>query len=329
MKIGPYTILKDIGTGTFATVYLVEDRQGVKYALKRLHPMLKGSPSSIKMLQREVRINKKLFSRHIVQIQEYQEYKTDEDIAHCLIMEYIDGVDLGQYIKQKGKVSPEETIILAWQICQGLMKAHEKNIFHLDLKPQNVIVDKNGIAKITDFGLAMAIGLSAVNLSKIGGTPAYTPPEIWNGQVADNRSDLYSLGIIMYEMITESPPFQGISTSVMRQHLDAKPIFIRDVRTSTPHKLALLIDKLLEKKPEYRFQSTQEVLIALEELAASRGINPNEIKDQSLHVKAKLGVKQQLTKVYQEILLIIGTNIIFWLSTLALREEEILNHPHL
>jgi len=233
-------------------------------------------------------------------------------------MEYIDGVDLGQYIKQKGKVSPEETIILAWQICQGLMKAHEKNIFHLDLKPQNVIVDKNGIAKITDFGLAMAIGLSAVNLSKIGGTPAYTPPEIWNGQVADNRSDLYSLGIIMYEMITESPPFQGISTSVMRQHLDAKPIFIRDVRTSTPHKLALLIDKLLEKKPEYRFQSTQEVLIALEELAASRGINPNEIKDQSLHVKAKLGVKQQLTKVYQEILLIIGTNIIFWLSTLAL-----------
>lgn len=294
MRLGPYRIIQPpLGHGTIATVFLGIDRNRNKFAIKQLNPFL-SDQKSIDLLIREAKINRNLSSRHIVEIYDYKKLQLNNTNYHCLILEYVDGINLAKHIEYKKHLTCEEVVRISWQICQGLIEAHSKGTIHRDLKPQNIIISKNGTVKITDFGLASAVSQSIATFSRAPGTPLYMSPEQADDKNADGRSDLYSLGAIMYEMLVGQPPFQGSSTSViLKQHIESQPIPLTSLRSDIPPRLTILVHRMLKKNPDHRPQTAEETSKILVEIAESMSIDLSSIKDQTVPVKIKSSARQQ------------------------------------
>jgi serine/threonine protein kinase len=193
-----------------------------------------------------------------------------------ITMEYVSGEDLKSTIKRVGALNASKAIFIAKQICEGLAEAHRLAVIHRDLKPQNIMIDKQGNSHIMDFGIArspMTEGLTTSGM--MVGSPYYVSPEQVQGKEVDERSDIYSLGVILYEMVTGDPPFTGdIPIAVAYKHTTEKPKNPREVNDQVPEELGRVILKCLEKDKAKRYQSVQELHQELENI--EKGILPAE-----------------------------------------------------
>jgi len=227
-------------------------------ALKVLPPNLSRDEEFSRRFEIEAKAISLLQHQNIVSIFDYGE----EDGLKYFAMQYVDGTDLGRYIAENKMLPLTEIIDLSKQICRGLRYAHSCNIIHRDIKPQNVLLEKNGVARLSDFGIAKIF--SGTNITMTGaavGTPEYMSPEQAQGKALDAQTDIYSLGVVMYEMVTRHPPFTGNNPmAIAYKQVHELPVPPSMKRKDTPKRLELIILKALKKEKQDRYNSVEEML---------------------------------------------------------------------
>lgn len=264
-RVSRFTILKILGRGAFGIVYLAEDPKiGRLVALKTISPeqgLTKEEEADYKAkIMQEAQSAGKLIHPNIVTIFDVFEFQQNTYIA----MEYLDGLPLDKYL-QKNKTIPAETIIdFMAQCLDGLSYAHKNKIIHRDLKPSNIMIVKDTLAKITDFGLAKRAGAPHSQEGFLVGTPHYMSPEQIDGKPLDGRSDIFSLGVILYELLTRNRPFEGETISqILKKILFDNPEPVLKFDASIPEQISKIVMKALEKDPNDRFQTAEEFALAL------------------------------------------------------------------
>ncbi len=279
-NIGPYELLELIGEGGMGLVYKVRHiGAGNILALKILRKELANDPVNVKRFQQELKTTGMLTHPNMVPV--YDSGVT-EDGAPFLVMEYIDGWNLSQILEQEGYLDLDRFFHLFTQVCDALIHAHDRRIIHRDLKPSNIMVTAHDTgfesAKIVDFGIARVFQRATINgtkLTQMGdvlGSPVYMSPEQCLSQKLDERSDVYSLGVVMYEAISGAPPFPGdTAVEIIMGHLQEKPPSLTRIRPdfNIPGDLELLIYACLEKDPGIRPQKVKDVCEELRRIAVS------------------------------------------------------------
>lgn len=260
-----YQVMQELGRGGMGIVFLAYDKQlKENVAIKVLSPFLSHDPDSLERMRREVTSARKITHSNVIKIYDIAEAGG----LHYITMEYFSGENLKQHILRKGLLTLQEGLQIAYQICDGLEAAHAQGIVHRDLKSQNVILSDHGHLKIIDLGLSRTNqleGMTATGL--ILGTPEYMSPEQVLGRRTDERSDLYSLGIILYEIFTGRVPFTGDSAiSIGFKHVKEAFTPLKAVQPHLSDVLSSVIDRLLQKDPAHRYQSVREVRQVLQTL---------------------------------------------------------------
>jgi len=262
---GRYQIIEELGKGGMGKVYKVLDKDiEEKIALKLLKPEIAADEELLRRFRNELKIARGIIHKNVCRM--YDLGKAEG--IHFITMEYVPGENLKSFIRRSGQLTIGKTVSIAKQMCEGLREAHRLGIVHRDLKPQNIMIDVDGNVRIMDFGIARS--LAAKNLTGKGviiGTPEYMSPEQVDGQDADPRSDIYSLGIVLYEMVTGQPPFAGDSTlTIALKQKTEFPSEPKKMNFSVPEALNRLILKCLEKEPTKRYQNADELLLAFDGL---------------------------------------------------------------
>jgi len=257
-----YRIKKTIGGGGMANVYLARDIiLDRDVAIKVLRLEFANDPEFIERFDREAQAATSLSHPNIVNIYDVGE----EDHILYMVMEYIDGLTLKEYIMQNGPLQVEESIEIMKQLTDAIAHAHANGLIHRDIKPQNILVDHYGNVKVTDFGIAIA--LSATSLTQtnsILGSVHYLSPEQARGGMATKKSDIYSLGIVLYELLTGEVPFSGQSPiSIALKHLQDETPSIRSINASIPQSVENIVLKATAKDPFHRYNSVYEMEEAL------------------------------------------------------------------
>ncbi len=258
-----YQIIEELGTGGMGRVYRVADKTlGEEIALKLIRPEIAADKETLERFKTELKLAREVVHKNVARMFDFNQ----EDRVPYITMEYVRGENLKRLIRKVGRLFAGQAIPIASQICEGLAEAHRLGIVHRDLKPQNVMIDEDGQAKIMDFGLA--------RLSKIDdrtrkegteGTPAYISPEQIKGQSPDVRSDLYSLGVLLYEMLTGALPFKADNArELLQKHETEVPRDPRELNPGISAGLSQVVMKCLEKVPAARFQSAAEIREALD-----------------------------------------------------------------
>ncbi len=257
-KIGQYEIQSLIGQGGMAIVYRAyQGSMKRDVAMKVVSALITQDSKFLERFNREASFITSLEHAHIVPV---YDYGTTDDGLTFLVMRYIKGGSLAERIRQGTPLALDQINTILRQIADALDYAHQRGVIHRDIKPSNVLLDEQGNAYLADFGLARLIDPSvARHLTETGsflGTPSYISPEQVGEGTLDERSDLYSLGIVLYEMLAGRPPFAGDSAfTIMRSHIDQNPPTLRKFRTGLPNQLEAVIAKALQKDPDKRFQS--------------------------------------------------------------------------
>jgi serine/threonine protein kinase len=236
---------------------------GRPVALKLLHPDLARNPQAVDRFFREARAANEIANPHIVEVTDFG--RTDDD-ANFLVMEFLTGIGLSRVLEQQGALSPKRAVHIALQIAEGLSAAHQKGVIHRDLKPGNIqLIERNGdseFVKIMDFGIAK-ITETNTNLTKTGmilGSPAYMSPEQASGKPVDHRTDIYAMGIILYEMLIGRPPFVGDSpTQILVAHVTQEPSPPRSLNAQVPEPLEQLVLHCLAKEASGRPETMAQV----------------------------------------------------------------------
>lgn len=267
-RLGHYEVLELLGRGGFGIVLRAFDETLQRVvAVKVLAPELAATSPARKRFLREARASARIRHDNVVQV-----HAIEESPLPYLVMEYIPGDTLQQRMDAVGPISPEEAIRIGVQIARGLGAAHEKGIIHRDVKPGNVILENGpeGRAKLTDFGLARAADDGSLTQSGlVAGTPLYMAPEQAYGEALDHRTDLFSLGTVLYAMVAGRPPFRAAnSMAILKRVCEDTPRPIREIIPEVPQWLCDVIAKLHAKKPAERFQTAREVVEALTNGAA-------------------------------------------------------------
>jgi serine/threonine protein kinase/Tol biopolymer transport system component len=260
--VGPYRILELLGSGGMGVVYKAEDtRLSRTVALKFLPPELTRDPESKARFMQEARAASSLDHPNLCTILELGE---TPDGRLYLAMPSYDGETLRRKV-ERGPLSVEEAADVAEQVARGLAKAHRNGIVHRDVKPANLIITSDGVVKILDFGLAKLAGSAAISRAGSSmGTPAYMSPEQARGDEVDHRTDLWSLGVVLYEMLAGRRPFPGGNEqAVIHAVLNDRPQPLREIRPETPPELVRIVDRLLAKDPAGRFARAEEVAAGL------------------------------------------------------------------
>ncbi len=261
-RIGTYEIKEVLGKGGMGTVYRAMDLSlSREVALKVINPDLSQNPSLMKRSRNEALAMARLSHPKIVVIYNF----SSEADLHYIVMEYVQGKNLSQIIKGAGALPWNRAFALFSQILTAIDYAHGQGIIHRDIKPSNFIVQSDGMLKVTDFGIAKVFG--GEELTRAGttlGTSRYMSPEQILGQPVGPASDIYSLGITLYEMVTGRVPFSGNSDfEVQRGHLELPPPPPRQINPHLSQTIETAILKSLEKKPDRRFSSVRHILEAL------------------------------------------------------------------
>lgn len=254
-----YQIIEELGKGGMGRVYKVLDKEiGEKVALKLLNPEIGADNKTIERFRNELKTARQISHKNVCSMY----HLSKEEGAPYIIMEYVRGEDLKGMIRMMGRLSPGQTVSIAKQVCEGLNEAHRLGVIHRDLKPQNIMIDRDGDVKIMDFGIARSLQAKGITGAGVMiGTPEYMSPEQAEGKEADERADIYALGIILFEMLTGRVPFEGETPlSVALKHKTEVPPDPRKINTQVPDDLARLILRCLEKEKGKRYQGAQEIL---------------------------------------------------------------------
>ena len=267
-----YEIIEELGKGGMGKVYRVEDKKlGEEVALKLIKPEISADKKIIERFSNELKIARKIRHKNVCGMYDLGEHKG----THFITMEYVSGEDLKSLVR---RVSFDigTTIKIANQVCKGLSEAHRLGVIHRDLKPSNIMIDKEGSARIMDFGIARLTKAKGITGAGVMiGTPEYMSPEQVDGKETDRRSDIYSLGVILYEMSTGRLPFEGdTALSIAVQHRSDVPKDPREFSAQIPEDLSRLILRCLEKQKKDRYQNTDEVYVDLVQI--EQGMPPTE-----------------------------------------------------
>lgn len=264
-----YEILEKIGAGGMSDVYRARDhRLNRDVAVKVLKQEFNADKNFISKFRTEAHAAACLSHPNIVHVFDVG----DENDFHYIVMELVEGITLKTYIAKKGKLEIRETIGIAMQVAQGIEAAHEQHIIHRDIKPQNIIISRDGKVKVTDFGIAKAATSETVTSNTMGSVH-YISPEQARGGYCDERSDIYSLGVTMYEMLTGRVPFEGDSpVAVALLHIRGEMVPPRQYEPMIPVSLEKIVLKCTQKKPEQRYRNVTELIGDLKKAL----MNPNE-----------------------------------------------------
>jgi serine/threonine protein kinase len=256
---GRYQIIEELGKGGMGSVYKVLDKElREKVALKLLKPEIASDDQVIERFRNELKFARKITHKYVCRMFHLGKYKDTPYIT----MEYVSGEDLKSTLRRVGHLSTGKSVNIAKQVIEGLTEAHKLGVVHRDLKPQNIMIDKKGHSHIMDFGIARSLKTKGVTTTGMMiGTPDYMSPEQVDGLEVDPRSDIYAMGVILYEMLTGDVPFEGKTPiSIALKHKTEIPREPKEFNPQIPDELNQLVMKCLEKKREKRYQNTAEIL---------------------------------------------------------------------
>ena len=255
-----YEILGKIGTGGMADVYKAKDHKLNRFvAVKVLKPEFREDTTFIRKFRSEAQAAAVLTHPNIVNVFDVG----DDNGVYYIVMELIEGITLKEYISKKGRLSVKEATSIAIQVSMGLEAAHSHGIVHRDVKPQNIIISMDGKVKVTDFGIARAASSNTIS-SNVMGSVHYSSPEQVRGGYSDEKSDIYSLGITMYEMVTGKVPFDGDTTvAIAIKHLQEEMVPPSVFAEDLPHSLEQIILKCTQKSVDRRYQNMEDVIADL------------------------------------------------------------------
>ena len=260
-----YQIIEELGKGGMGRVYKALDKEiNEKIALKLIKPEIATDEKTIERFRNELKTARKIGHKNVCRMYDLNKEKG----SYYITMEFVDGGDLKRFIRRSGQLSVGKALSIAKQICDGLSEAHELGIVHRDLKPNNIMIDDNGNARIMDFGIARTTkGKGITGSGILIGTPEYMSPEQVEAKDIDVRSDIYSLGVVMYEMLTGRLPFEAeTALAVGVKHKSETPKAPKELNPSISDALNNVILKCLEKERENRYQSALELRSELEKI---------------------------------------------------------------
>jgi|WetSurMetagenome_2_1015567.scaffolds.fasta_scaffold00008_22 eukaryotic-like serine/threonine-protein kinase len=273
-QIGHFKILQIVGMGGMGVVYkAMQDPINRIVALKVLPPQLSLNDELTKRFDIEAKAISRLQHQNIVSL-----YEAGEDKGYrYFAMQFVDGESLASRIQAKKPMPASEIIDIAKQICRGLRYAHAQNVVHRDIKPQNILIDKENIARLSDFGIAKIFSSSGITMTGVTvGTPEYMSPEQAEGAEVDGKTDIYSLGVVIYEMLTKKPPFLANNpVATAYKHVHEIPIPPSMKRRDAPKRLELIVLKALKKDKKERYDTIDEMLEHLD------SVDINEMVDRT------------------------------------------------
>ncbi len=270
---GRYELIEEIGKGGMGRVYKVFDNKiKEEVALKLLNPDVASDEKTITRFSNELKFARKIIHKNVCRMYDLNE----EQSTHYITMEYVPGEDLKSMLRMTRQLSIGTAVNIAKQVCEGLAEAHNLGVVHRDLKPSNIMIDREGNARIMDFGIARSSESKGITRAgRMVGTPEYMSPEQVDGVQADEKSDIYSLGVILYEMLTGKQPFEGESSlSIALKHKTEPTPNPREINEQIPGDLSRIIMRCMEKDKSQRYQTAEELLTEL--TAIEKGITTTE-----------------------------------------------------
>jgi len=284
---GRYQVVRKLGAGGMANVYLAEDQElGRRVAIKILNDRHANDEQFVERFRREAKNAAALSHPNIVSIYD----RGEAEGTYYIAMEYLDGRSLKELILSRGPAPLNVTIEYVRQILSALRFAHRHGIVHRDIKPHNVLVDAEGRVKVTDFGIARAGASQMTEAGSIVGTAQYLSPEQARGTNVDQRSDLYSLGIVLYELLTGTLPFNGDTpVEIAMKHLSQTPELPSELRPELPRDVDLVVTRALAKDPADRYQSAEEMDADLERLARGAAVSAETEESATMIMRAPTG----------------------------------------
>lgn len=295
-----YELLEKIGEGGMSQVFKARDNKLNRFvAVKILKNEFCDNADIVEKFKGEATAIATLSDNNIVNILDVG----TQDGINYIVMEYVKGKTLKDIIKQVGKMNYETAISVAMQIARALDCAHRNNIIHRDVKPQNILVTEDGIMKVTDFGIAKsATSETITNTSTIMGSAHYLSPEQAKGSFIDCRTDLYSLGVVLYEMVTGTLPFQAdTAVTIALKHLQEEVVPPKNLNSKIPDSLNQLILKSMEKEPARRYQTAKEIIADLQKIKDDPNAKIDTIEDNDDHTIIMSAVTQQISKADSKI----------------------------
>jgi serine/threonine-protein kinase len=254
-----YRVIRRVGQGGFSTVFLVEDTiVHEEVILKVLNSQVALDSNMIKRFIHELRYARKVTHENVIRIYDF----TPLGQSYAISMEYFPGHGLDKEIQDGQPVNSKRGLKIIWDVCRGVSAAHQVDVVHRDLKPPNILISDQGVVKIVDFGVAAVTSDMSTRLTRVGtliGTPTYMAPEQVRSRGIDARTDIYSLGVIMYELFTGRPPYMGDDMAVLFQHVEGNPVPPRQTNPDLSPALEEIILKAMAVDPAQRFQSVDEL----------------------------------------------------------------------